>query len=332
VYGIDIPASPALNLASNFSYECWLLPDPSWTPASGFTQAMGCLDSIGDQAATWRGFGLALNAYGPEEWTSYMGNNSLRSGMGTATTVFSNANFNGAINWTHVVCVESNNVNSIYINGVYAGADGVSYFTNRYCDLWIGSDAYAPGSKGWSGSIDEAAYYPIALPPARILAHYELGHFGSANLPIIAQSPLSQTVVEGSTVSFSAVVAGAPTITNHWQFNGTNITGATGLTLSFASIDYTNAGQYTFTATNGYGGTVSSATLIVVPPASVTNLTWKTSAAGAGQENLTLVWPSGTLYSATNVSGPWTAVSGATLPYYQVPINPGTPCMFFMAR
>jgi hypothetical protein len=333
VYGIDIPASPALNLASNFSYECWLLPDPSWTPASAFTQAMGCLDSIGDQTATWRGFGIALNAYGPEEWTSYMGNNSLRSGMGTSTTVFSNANFNGATNWTHVVCVESNGVNSIYINGVYAGADGVSYFTNRYVDLWIGSDAYAPGSKGWSGSIDEAAYYPTALSPARILAHYELGHFGGANLPIIAQPPLSQTVVEGGPVSFNAVVAGASTITYQWQLGGSSIAGANASALSFASVDYTNAGQYTLAATNGFGGVVSSAaTLTVLPPASITNLTWKTSVTGAGQKNLALIWPSGTLYSATNVSGPWTPVSGATLPYYQVPINTGTPRMFFMAK
>jgi hypothetical protein len=332
VYGIRIPASPALNLASNFSYECWLVPGSTWTPTSGFTQPMGALDSTGDQNATYRGYGIALNAFGNEEWTSYMGNNSLRASMGTSATLFSNANFNGATNWTHVVCVESNTMDSIYINGVFAGSDAVLYFTNRYVDLWIGSDAYAPGTRGWNGSIAEAAYYPTILSPARILAHYELGVHGSTNLPIFAQPPLSQTVVEGSAMSFNAVVAGASTITYLWQFNGINIPSATGTTLSFASVNYTNAGQYTLTATNGYGGAASTVTLTVVPPASVTNLTGRVFAAGAGQNSLQLVWPTGTLYSSTNVAGPWSVVSGATLPYYQVTISTNTPGMFYMAH
>jgi hypothetical protein len=332
MYGIDIPYSPALNLASNFSYECWLQPGPSWTSASGFTEAMGCLDSAGDASSAWRGYCIMINAFGAEEWSSYMANGWLRSDFGTSTALFSNANFNGATEFTHVVCVESNGQNIMYLNGAYAGEDNVAFSPNLYWDLWIGSAVYAPGTRGWNGYITEAAYYPTPLSPARILAHYELGAYGSGNLPIFAEPPASQTVVEGSAVSFGPVVVGAPTITNQWQFNGTNITGATGPTLSFASIDYTNAGKYTLIVTNQFGGASSSATLIVVPPASVTNLTWSISTGASGQKNLSLTWPSGTLYSTTNLAGPWTAVSGATQPYYQTTINPGTPSMFFKAQ
>jgi hypothetical protein len=49
--------------------------------------------------------------------------------------------------------------------------------------------------------------------------------------------------------------------------------------------------------------------------------------AGTSGQVLELIWPSGALYSGTNVIGPWTAVSGATLPYYQV--WPTNAAMFF---
>ena len=104
--------------------------------------------------------------------------------------------------------------------------------------------------------------------------------------------------------------------------------------LSFTSVDYTNAGQYRLAATNSYGGVLCpAATLTVMPPASVTNLTYRFSAGTSGSDApLELIWPTGTLYSATNVAGPWVAVSGATLPYYRVSVNQDTQALFFTAR
>jgi hypothetical protein len=49
-----------------------------------------------------------------------------------------------------------------------------------------------------------------------------------------------------------------------------------------------------------------------------------TSGSGAILE---LIWPAGTLYSAPAVTGPWTVVEGATLPYYTV--SPTNAVMFF---
>jgi hypothetical protein len=96
-------------------------------------------------------------------------------------------------------------------------------------------------------------------------------------------------------------------------------------------VDYTNAGQYSLAATNSYGGILSPAvTLAVTPPPWVTNLTYRMSVGGSGLGlNLGLIWPTGALYSATNLAGPWTVVSGAVLPYYQATITPATPSLFF---
>jgi len=49
--------------------------------------------------------------------------------------------------------------------------------------------------------------------------------------------------------------------------------------------------------------------------------------AGTSGSVLELIWPAGTLYSAPELSGPWTVVIGATLPYYT--ISPTNATMFF---
>ena len=159
-------------------------------------------------------------------------------------------------------------------------------------------------------------------------AHYTLGLYGTNSLPVFIQPPTSQTVTVGNTATFTATVIGAPTITYQWKKDGTDIAGATGLTLNVPNVYYTDGGsEYQLAATNVVGGVVSfPAVLTVMPPASQTNLVVRPMAGTSGQV-LELVWPSGALYSATNVIGPWTAVSGATLPYYQV--WPTNAVMFF---
>ncbi len=45
--------------------------------------------------------------------------------------------------------------------------------------------------------------------------------------------------------------------------------------------------------------------------------------------NIVLTWPSGTLYSASNLTGPWTIVTGATSPWT---VLPGAPRQFYQLR
>jgi hypothetical protein len=193
----------------------------------------------------------------------------------------------------------------------------------------IGADG---GTNRWfNGEIDETAIYNKTLSPAQLLAH-ALAGFGNTNQPIFTTWPMSQTVQAGSTATFSAVVAGTPPLVLQWGANGRNIPNATNLSLVIPQADYTNAGPYQLGATNGYGGVLSpTVTLVVMPPASVTNLTFRVLNGASGM-SLGLIWPAGTLYSANSITGPWTVVSGATLPYYQVPINPTFATRFFRVQ
>jgi hypothetical protein len=70
-------------------------------------------------------------------------------------------------------------------------------------------------------------------------------------------------------VTFSVVATGSPAPTYQWEFNGTNISGATSSSLSLSSVTALNAGKYSVDVTNSAGSDVSSnATLTVLPPGS----------------------------------------------------------------
>jgi hypothetical protein len=85
--------------------------------------------------------------------------------------------------------------------------------------------------------------------------------------PVILASPVSQTVVAGTSVSFAGSASGTPPPAYQWRKNGIAIPGATSSTLAFSSAQSTDGGTYSFTATNGFGSVTSGvATLTVTIP------------------------------------------------------------------
>ncbi len=98
-------------------------------------------------------------------------------------------------------------------------------------------------------------------------------------LPSFTTQPVSQTIIAGANVTFSAVATGTPTPTHQWKFNGTAISGATGTSYTISNTTTANAGTYTVTATNARGSVTSSAaTLTVQPPAPAITVPTLTSA------------------------------------------------------
>jgi endonuclease/exonuclease/phosphatase family metal-dependent hydrolase len=88
--------------------------------------------------------------------------------------------------------------------------------------------------------------------------------------PGIIIPPQSQTVTEGSKVTFTVTASGTPPLSYQWQFNGTNQDGATTSALSLPNVATNQAGEYTVTVTNAFGSTNSQAatlTVTVLPPA-----------------------------------------------------------------
>jgi uncharacterized repeat protein (TIGR01451 family) len=100
------------------------------------------------------------------------------------------------------------------------------------------------------------------------------GHLGSSNPfnvvpanmpPVILAQPANQTVVAGNTATFTVGADGTPPLSYQWNFNGTNIPGATGATFALTNVQLSNAGNYAVLVTNAYGSMLSSnATLAVV--------------------------------------------------------------------
>lgn len=122
--------------------------------------------------------------------------------------------------------------------------------------------------------------------------------------PTIQQQPVSQVVGAGPPVSFSVLATGLPPLSYQWQFDTTNIPGATNSTLTLAPTTLTNIGYYDVVVSNPDGSTISS-------NASLTFLNI------AQVPVLVIYGPPGASYqiqSTTNLStGPWTSLTNVTL-------------------
>ncbi len=203
----------------------------------------------------------------------------------------------------------------------------VSHAAQAFAGLTrVGTDG---GTNRWfNGLIDEAAIYSVTLSAAQLRTH-ALAALGNTNQPLFTQVPLSQTVELGATAVFAAATVGTPTIGYQWEKDGEPLPDETNLSLSLSNVDYTHAGQYRLGATNSYGGVLSpAATLTVRPPSSVTDLTYR-MAGTPSAPSVGLIWPEGALFSAEDLTGPWTIVSNAWAPYCEIPITPETPRRFF---
>ena len=82
----------------------------------------------------------------------------------------------------------------------------------------------------------------------------------------ITSQPQSQTVAAGSSATFTVAAAGAAPLNYQWQFNGTNLSGATSTSLTLTGVQPANAGSYTVVVTNSAGSTTSAAAVLTVLP------------------------------------------------------------------
>lgn len=97
--------------------------------------------------------------------------------------------------------------------------------------------------------------------------------------PSITAQPQSQMLVVGQTASFSVSASGTPTPQYQWRFNGTNIIGATTSSYLRTNIQLSDAGSYSVSLTNSFGGLVSSNAIVTVTTNFVFTLT---ATAGTG--------------------------------------------------
>jgi len=96
--------------------------------------------------------------------------------------------------------------------------------------------------------------------------------------PSITTQPQSQTVVAGTTVTFTVAASGSTPLYYQWFFNQTNlIVGATNTLLTLSPVYSTNAGTYHAVASNSFGTDVSLVANLAValaPSPLLTNVTF----------------------------------------------------------
>src|SRR5947209_4966198 len=82
--------------------------------------------------------------------------------------------------------------------------------------------------------------------------------------PQIIRGPLTQVASLGEALTFSVLLRNAQAVSYQWNFNGTDILGATADSLVLASVGPPDQGQYSVVVTNGAGSVTSdSATLLL---------------------------------------------------------------------
>ena len=186
-------------------------------------------------------------------------------------------------NLHHVAVTKSGTTVIFYVDGVASPAPPFSSVFTFTTSAAIGARGDLVAS--FYGTIDELSIYGRALSAAEIQAIFNAGTAGKCVLavpPSIIVSPTNRTVTVGANVTFNVLAAGSPSLRYQWQFNGTNIAGATTTSLTLANVQFNQAGNYAVVVTNAAGSATSSNALLTVnfPPATVRVVS--TNATGGG--------------------------------------------------
>lgn len=91
--------------------------------------------------------------------------------------------------------------------------------------------------------------------------------------PVIVVQPQNQTANQGQNAAFSVTATGSAPLSYQWQFNSTNLSGATSSSYTVTNAQPANVGPYSVIVSNSLGTAPSSNALltVIVPPA-ITNL------------------------------------------------------------
>jgi hypothetical protein len=84
--------------------------------------------------------------------------------------------------------------------------------------------------------------------------------------PSITLPPLSQVVIEGTTVALSVGAMGSTPLTYYWSQDGTNLAALSTSALVFVPVSTNNAGVYQVTVSNAVGTATSEPFLLAVKP------------------------------------------------------------------
>jgi len=201
---------------------------------------------------------------------------------------------------------------------------------------WTGSEFVAVGGLGsvltsvdgiaWLNKPMDIMVYPkgVTWGGNQVLAFGGNGTIIAARVvnfaPTIATQPVSQTVIQGQSITIPVLASGTPPFTYQWYKNTVAIPGATNATLTIDNGQISDSGNYTVTVNNNQGTTASGVAVLTVNPAVAPVIATqpKNQAAGAGQSVIFTVVATGTPTPTYQWSKGGTAITGATGASYTI--------------
>jgi hypothetical protein len=137
---------------------------------------------------------------------------------------------------------------------------------------------------------------------------------------VILSGPQRQSAGPGTNATFGVSVSGGGPISYTWQFDGTNLAGATDSTLTITNMQPSEAGTYTVVASNSVSTATAQAVLTYLPPVDIlsetqsqsdgpgTNVTLDVDAIGSGPisyiwqfDGTNLTWATGSTLTVSNM-------------------------------
>jgi len=172
-------------------------------------------------------------------------------------------------------CVASNVV-------TLAAGDFDSLFVKSDGTLWaMGYNQY--GELGDGTTMLRTSPVPIySMLLANIVSGESALHSLAIGLPlppVITSQPTNQTTMAGSNITFTVAASGVGVLNYQWQFNGTNLSGATATNCSLTGVTTVSAGSYTVTVTSSSGSLTSSVAILTVNLATPSVTAWPTATA-----------------------------------------------------
>ena len=200
----------------------------------------------------------------------------VRNVSGTVSSASSTISINNDGLWHHVVgvCDEAGGHVYLYLDGRQVASATItpgSGLLSSSTPLSIG--ARQSGNNNNTnydfqlyGSVDDVALYNKALSAAQVQAHY----FGSGLAPVITGLlPTSNlTTNQSANVVLTVSASGTAPLAYQWtDNNGSPIASGTNATLVLSDIQPSQAGYYTVSVTNLYGGPVTTNVLLTITQA-----------------------------------------------------------------
>ena len=255
---VSIPDSPLMDSFTNrMTVELWM-------KVNQVTVNSGWQGIVTKGNSSWRLQGtsgantLTFSANGVSPNSNLSGNRNVNDGQ-----------------WHHVAAVYNGTNLFLYVDGTLdATQPATGLIAQDSYPLCLGANAQGPGGLPtlfFNGLVDEVSLYSRALTASEIQAIYAAGSGGKCppfpTAPSITTQPANLTVFVGGSATFSVTAGGTTPLSYQWNFNGTNIVGATNTMLTLTNMQLNQAGNYAVLVTNNYGSILSSnAVLMVNPP------------------------------------------------------------------